>query len=161
MGLTPPKETVTVTIALDPARLPKLDILSLARTGLILRAERETPDTGIPSFLTRSGWVELVTHHRRSTTDGIETEEQTANRLLPALERICARLLSEAARGAKAQDRQDASVFTVETDLFPSSTQTRIVLVADRTHPVACALIGTPEQITQLLASTDTKSDEA
>lgn len=150
-----------MAITLDPASLPKLDILSLAQNGLILRAERDTPETGIPSFLTRAGWNELIAHHRRPA-DGdsgpAETEEQTASRLLPALERISTRLLSEAAHGAETQKKQDASVFTVETDLFPSSPETRIVLVADRTHPVACALIGTPEQITQLLASSGTEN---
>lgn len=151
-----------MTITLDPTSLPKLDILSLAQNGLIMRAERETPETGIPSFLTRAGWNELITHHRRpadgSESGPAETEEQTASRLLPALERISTRLLSEAAREAETQKKQDASVFTVETDLFPSSPETRIVLVADKTHPVACALIGTPEQITQLLASSGTES---
>ncbi|OOL18363.1 hypothetical protein AL01_06090 [Bombella intestini] len=150
-----------MAITLDPTRLPKLDILSLAQNGLILRAERTTPEAGIPSFLTRAGWNELIAHHRHSTTEGGETEEQTASRLLPALERISARLLSEAAREAEAQGQQDASVFTLETDLFPSSAQTRLVLVADRTHPVACALIGTPEQITQLLASSTTEPGDA
>lgn len=153
-----------MAITLDPSRLPRLDILTLARDGLILRAERETPETGIPSFLTRAGWNELIAHHRRPSHDGngpAETEEQTASRLLPALERTSSRLLGEAAREAETQRKQDASVFTVETDLFPSSSETRIVLVADRTHPVACALIGTPEQITQLLASSGTESGQA
>lgn len=153
-----------MAITLDPTRLPKLDILSLAQNGLILRAERDTPEAGIPSFLTRAGWNELIAHHRRPATNEAgpaESEEQTASRLLPALERISARLLSEAAREAEAQSQQGASVFTLETDLFPSSTQTRIVLVADKTHPVACALIGTPEHITQLLASSKTEPGEA
>ncbi|MCX5616332.1 hypothetical protein NQF87_05005 [Bombella sp. TMW 2.2559] len=151
-----------MAVTLDPSRLPQLDILALARSGLIVRAERETPEIGIPSFLTRAGWNELIANHRRPSEGSTEhePEEQTASRLLPALERICTRLLGEAAREAETQ-QQDASIFTIETDLFPSSPETRIILVADRTHPVACALIGTPEQITQLLASSRMEAGQA
>lgn len=152
-----------MAVTLDPSRLPQLDILALARSGLIVRAERETPETGIPSFLTRAGWNELIAHHRRPSEGSTEhePEEQTASRLLPALERISTRLLGEAAREAETRQQQDTSLFTIETDLFPSSPETRIILVADRTHPVACALIGTPEQITQLLASSRMEAGQA
>ncbi len=139
-----------MTIMLDPAHLPKLDVLSLAQNGLILRAERETPKGSIPCFLTRAGWEELIAHHK---TTPEETEAQIGARLLPALERICARLLSEAAKEAEQQHKEDATVFTLQTDLFPSSAQTRLVFVADKTHPVACALIGTVEHINHLLST--------
>ncbi|WP_231118867.1 hypothetical protein [Oecophyllibacter saccharovorans] len=143
-------------VRLVPESLPALDILTLAQEGRILRAERETPPDGVPVFVTRAGWDELLSHHGKG-----EPEEKVAlTKLLPALEQISARLLAQAAEAsehhAKPAAQENApkappSIFTLESDLFPSDPQTRLVLVRDRTHPVVCALLGTPAQLATLL----------
>ncbi|MXV43994.1 hypothetical protein GS501_02860 [Saccharibacter sp. 17.LH.SD] len=132
------------SITLNPKIFPKLDIVSLAQTGKILRAERTTTKNGIPAFITREGWNELILHHAR---DG-EPLSLTTQKILPALEQSVARLLGEA---AQASTERPASLYTLETDLFPSNTQTRLALVCDQTHHVACALIGTPKHLQHLL----------
>lgn len=152
------KRLIDMAITLNPEHLPKLDIVALAQSGHIVRAERDTAEGGVPVFLTKEGWDELVLQHRKQSNEPIE---QTASHLLPALEKISARILAEAAHAAETQKQEHAALFTLETDLFPSSPQTRLVLVADKTHPVVCALLGTPAQITLLLASHNTTMGEA
>lgn len=137
-----------MSIGLDHTYLPELDILHLAQTHTILRAERTTPHDGIPTFITQTGWNELVEHHHQSN----ETLKDTSLRVLSALERISAHLMTEAAQKTKARDiKKESFLYTLESDLFPSSSQTRLVFVKDKTHSVACALIGTPQHLRQII----------
>lgn len=128
-----------MSIKLDPMILPALDILGMAQSGTLLRAERETPPDGIPAFVTRAGWDELVATHA-----GDHTAPHTV--LLPAMEKAVARLLSHAAEAAS-RDGVMTPVVTIQSDLFPSDPDLVLAFVRDTTHPVACALIGTAAQI--------------
>lgn len=128
-----------MSIKLDPAILPALDILGMAQSGALLRAERDTPPDGIPAFVTRSGWDELIATHA-ANHDAPHTV------LLPALEKAVARLLSHAAEGAS-RNGEMTPVITLQSDLFPSDPDLVLAFVRDSTHPVACALIGTAAQI--------------
>lgn len=135
-------------ISLDPYQLPELDILTLAQSGRLVRAERETPEDGVPALVTRSGWNELVQHYIQEH----EAPSDTAQRVLIALERSASLLMTEAAKAVQEQnDDTPPSLYTLETDLFPSNRQTRLVFVRDKSHPVACALIGTPQHITEII----------
>lgn len=135
-------------ISLDPAQLPELNILTLAQSGAIVRAERETPEDGIPAFITRSGWNELISHHAQEQ----ETVADTATRVLTALEKSIGLLMTQAAKAAQEHEQSTPpSLYSLETDLFPSSPQTRLVFVKDTSHHVACALIGTPDQISDII----------
>ncbi|GBR70060.1 hypothetical protein [Gluconobacter kanchanaburiensis] len=128
-----------MSIKLDPMMLPALDILGMAQSGAVLRAERETPSDGIPAFVTRSGWDELVATHASD-----HTAPHTV--LLPAMEKAVTRLLSHAAEAAS-RDGVMAPTITIQSDLFLSDPDLVLAFVRDITHPVACALIGTAAQI--------------
>ncbi|MDF7674289.1 hypothetical protein PT277_02665 [Acetobacteraceae bacterium ESL0709] len=130
-----------MSIALDPTVLPALDIISLAQSGKILRAERTTEQDGIPCFILRKDWDRLKSRDGKGNTLSDET-------LLRALEKISARFLQEAAKACKLlgnESHQNAlpSTFEIESDLFPHRKKVFLLLVRDATHPVVCALIGT------------------
>ncbi|MFT8808553.1 hypothetical protein [Gluconobacter sp.] len=128
-----------MSIKLDPAILPALDIVGMAQSGALLRAERETPPDGIPVFVTRTGWEELTATHAAD-----HATPHTV--LLPALEKAAARILSHAAETAS-RSGEMTPVLTLQSDLFPSDPDLVLAFVRDSTHPVACALIGTAAQI--------------
>lgn len=128
-----------MSIKLDPAILPALDILGMAQSGALLRAERETPPNGIPAFVTRAGWDELTATHA-------DHHDAPHTVLLPALEKAVARILSHAAEAAS-RNGEMTPVLTMPSDLFPSDPDLVLAFVRDNTHPVACALIGTAAQI--------------
>lgn len=130
-------------ISLDPKTLPALNIIELATQGLIMRAERETPPDGLPVFITRPGWEELLTTHTNDAENG-------ATLVLPALEKATHRLLAHAAQAAS-EDKTFAPLVTVESDLFKSATSVLLTFVRDSTHPVACVLIGTEAHIATVL----------
>lgn len=154
-----PSSETAQTVTLAPDSLPRLNIVGLAQSGQILRAERETPPDGVPVFVTKEGWNDLLRHYG----DGKDPAELARTKLLPALERISTQLLAEAAQASKEKTSSGAtpesekagtpSVFTLESDLFPGDRETRLVLVRDETHPVVCALLGTPAQLAHLLSS--------
>lgn len=100
-------------IPLNSHQLPELDILSLAQSGQLLRAERETPEDGIPAFITRSGWNELVQHYAQKN----ETFPDTAQRVLIALERSVILLMTEAAKAAQNHTDETPTLYSLETDL--------------------------------------------
>ncbi|QDH13785.1 hypothetical protein E3E12_05840 [Formicincola oecophyllae] len=153
-------------VALDPATLPALDIVKLAQEGHILRAERDLPPHGVPAFVTKEGWDELMKHYGQ----GKPPEEAARTIILPALEKSVRLLMAKAAEarhkaaleahvtqgedGEASQKNSPAvlpRVFTAESDLFPSHPETRLVLVRNADSPVVCALVGTPGQLTALL----------
>ncbi len=142
---------IRMPIKLDPTLLPALDILGMAQSGALLRAERETPPDGIPAFVTRAGWDELAATH---------ASDHSAPHivLLPALEKAVSRILAHAAQNA-AHTGEMTSVTTLQTDLFPSDPDLVLAFVRDSTHPVACALIGTALQIETALRSQDVAQD--
>lgn len=140
-----------MSIKLDPAILPALDILGMAQSGAILRAERNTPPDGIPAFVTRTGWDELIATHA--------TEHNAPNALLlPALEKAVSRLLAHTAEEAS-RNGEMTPVITLQSDLFPSDPDLVLAFVRDSTHPVACALIGTAAQIEMALRGHDPDHD--
>ena len=124
---------------LDPSTLPPVNILGLAQSGTILRAERETLPDGIPAFITKAGWDELTAAHNTS-----------AALVLSSLEKAVARLLAHAAEDAQTNGRT-APVISLESDLFPSDPTLILTFVRDETHPVACALLGTASHLTEVL----------
>ncbi|GBR52515.1 hypothetical protein AA106555_0944 [Neokomagataea thailandica NBRC 106555] len=128
---------------LDPAKLPALDIVGLATSGLIVRAERETPADGIPAFITRPGWEELLTSHAADVENGSAL-------VLPPLEKAVQRLLAHAAQSAS-EEQNFAPLVTLESDLFASAPSLLVMFVRDQSHPVACVLVGTEEHIATTL----------
>ncbi|KXV32572.1 hypothetical protein FXF46_08845 [Gluconobacter thailandicus] len=128
---------------LDPSTLPSVNILGLAQGGAILRAERETPPDGIPAFITKEGWDELIAAHAAN-----HVAPHTV--VLPALEKAVARILAHAAKAAQAEGKT-APVISLESDLFPSDPTLILAFVKDETHPVACALIGTAAHLVDML----------
>ncbi|WP_415571466.1 hypothetical protein [Gluconobacter sp.] len=148
--LQSPKK-IRMPIKLDPALLPALDILGMAQSGALLRAERETPSDGIPAFVTRAGWDELAATHAAN-------HNAPHSVLLPALEKAVARILTHAAQNAS-QMGEMTPVTTLQSDLFPSDPDLVLAFVRDSTHPVACALIGTATQIEAALRSRDAAQD--
>lgn len=128
-----------MSIKLDPTILPALDILGMAQSGALLRAERETPPDGIPAFVTRAGWDELIATHAAH-------HDTPHTVLLPALEKAVSRLMSHAAEEAS-RNGEMTPVLTLQSDLFPSDPDLVLAFVRDSTHPVACALVGTAPQI--------------
>ncbi|MFT9096720.1 MAG: hypothetical protein ABF459_16480 [Gluconobacter cerinus] len=138
-------------LKLAPARLPALDILGMAQSGTLLRAERETPSDGIPAFVTRAGWDELAATHA-ANHDAPHTV------LLPALEKAVSRILAHAAQNAS-NTGEMTPVTTLQSDLFPSDPDLVLAFVRDSTHPVACALIGTAPQIETALRRQDDAQD--
>ncbi|RUT25427.1 hypothetical protein C0V97_12680 [Asaia sp. W19] len=121
---------------LDPSTLPEIDIVDLAQSGQILRAEQTTPPGGIPAFLTRDDWRRIV--HRHATPDSDE------NALLAAVERAIHRLLDHAATTLAARPAGLVSAtLTVKTDLFDTRGETFLSFVRAKGHPVACVVIGT------------------
>ncbi|WP_418609053.1 hypothetical protein [Gluconobacter cerinus] len=134
-----------MSVVLDPSSLPAVNILGLAQSGAILRAERETPPDGVPAFITREGWDELVAAHA--------SEHDTPHTIvLPALEKTVTRLLAHAAQAAS-EEGGTAPVVSLESDLFPSDRTLILAFVRDETHPVACTLIGTAHQLAGVLRS--------
>ncbi|GBR47143.1 hypothetical protein [Neokomagataea thailandica] len=130
-------------ISLDPTILPSLNIIDLATQGLIVRAERETPEDGLPIFITRPGWEELLTTHTHDAEHG-------ATIVLPALEKAVHRLLAHVAH-ATHEEKNFAPLITVDSDLFQSAASLLLAFVRDSTHPVACVLIGTEPHIATVL----------
>lgn len=132
-----------MSVMLDPSTLPSVNILGLAQSGAILRAERETPPDGIPAFVTKAGWDELITAH---------ADNHAAPHLivLPALEKAVTRILAHAAEAAQSEGKT-APVISLESDLFPSDPTLILAFVRDETHPVACALIGTADHLVGML----------
>ncbi|AFV99944.1 hypothetical protein BAR24_07080 [Gluconobacter oxydans] len=128
---------------LDPSTLPSVNILGLAQGGAILRAERETPPDGIPAFIAKEGWDELIAAHAAN-----HVAPHTV--VLPALEKAVARILAHAAKAAQAEGK-NAPVISLESDLFPSDPTLILAFVKDETHPVACALIGTAAHLVDML----------
>ncbi|GBR14280.1 MULTISPECIES: hypothetical protein [Asaia] len=121
--------------ALDPATLPATDILELAQAGLLCRAERETPSGGIPAFVTRQDWDCLAERFGR--------EAAAPERLIEAVERAVWRLLSHAAATLSKQTPGSVSAtMSARTDLFSDDGETYLSFVRDRTHPVACVIVG-------------------
>lgn len=138
-----------MSITLDPTTLPALDIIALAQSGQILRAERETAENGIPCFITKQDWNHLKHEMNYKLTD---------EALLTALEKISARFLQEAARScsllkAAPQETDLPNSFEIESDLFTDHRKIFLILVRDMTHPVACALIGTSTTLLDTLRS--------
>lgn len=132
---------------LDPSTLPSVNILGLAQSGAILRAERETPPDGIPAFITKEGWDELIAAHA-------DNHVAPHTIVLPALEKAVARVLAHAAEAAQTEGKT-APVISLESDLFPSDRTLILAFVRDETHPVACALIGTASHLVGMLRSDD------
>lgn len=132
-----------MSVMLDPSTLPSVNILGLAQSGAILRAERETAPDGIPAFITKEGWNELIAAH---------ADDHTAPHtvVLPALEKAVARILSHAAESAQGEGKT-APVISLESDLFQSDSTLILAFVRDETHPVACALIGTAGHLVDML----------
>ncbi|QDH17300.1 hypothetical protein [Swingsia samuiensis] len=135
-----------MSISLDPSLFPAIDIITLAQTGLILRAERQTPPDGIPVFVTKEGWTELVSSHAPEHPSPHEI-------IIPALEKAITRLLSHAAETAE-KTKEMAPVLYLESDLFPSNAELLIAFVRDKEHPVTCALIGTRQHLSHVLKVT-------
>ncbi|MBS1102747.1 hypothetical protein JK202_06900 [Gluconobacter sp. Dm-62] len=140
-----------MSIKLDPELLPALDILRMAQSGTLLRAERHTPPDGIPAFVTRDGWNELVETHAGN-------HDAPHMVLLPALEKAVLRIMSHAAEQASSSGEM-TPVITLPSDLFPSDPDLVLSFVRDSTHPVACALIGTAAQIENALRGYGTAQD--
>ncbi|AOX19235.1 hypothetical protein [Kozakia baliensis] len=133
------------TLSLDPTALPPLDIIDLANSGVIVRAERETPPDGIPAFVTAQGWQELLQRYADGNSD-------IAPRVLAALEQAIKRLLDHAATSfAQSTHNEIAPILSCPSDLFASNGTIQIAFVRDRQHPVACVLIGTVEQLRELI----------
>jgi len=132
-----------MSVMLDPSTLPSVNILGLAQSGAILRTERETPPDGIPAFVTKAGWDELIAAH---------ADNHAAPHLivLPALEKAVNRILAHAAEAAQSEGKT-APVISLESDLFPSDPTLILAFVRDETHPVACALIGTADHLVGML----------
>lgn len=121
--------------ALDPTTLPSADILGHAQAGRLLRAERQTPENGVPAFITREDWEQMAARF------GV-TGQSSAD-LLPALERAVQRLLAHAAKTLSEREPGVISaVLSARTDLFGENTQTYLSFLRDSTHPVACVVIG-------------------
>lgn len=136
MGLKP-----VMSITLDPAALPEIDIISLAQTGQIVRAERRTEENGIPCFISRKDWDLLKEEYNSSSSHENET-------LLAALEKTTSLFLQEAAKTYSSLKKQHAkttlpSTFQIESDLFHDRKTVFLFLVKDMTHPVCCAVIST------------------
>ena len=122
--------------ALDPMNLPATDIVQLAQAGLLCRAERETPAGGVPAFLTRQDWDRLATR--------FSSEAPKPERLLEAVERAVWRLLAHAAATLSQRPQGNVSAtMSARTDLFTENGETYLSFVRDRSHPVACVIIGT------------------
>ncbi|MBS1087636.1 hypothetical protein [Gluconobacter wancherniae] len=136
-----------MSVSLDPNTLPIINVVGLAQSGTILRAERKTPSDGVPAFVTRDGWEELVSLYAKDS-------EKPHEIVLPALERAAGRILAHAAEAA-VSDRRNSPVFNLESDLFASDPTLVLAFVRDTEHPVACALIGTAAQLSQILRQGD------
>lgn len=123
-------------ISLDPSTLPPADIIALAQSGLLCRAERDTPDGGVPAFMTKVDWDTI------SVRFSVETP--SPNDLIAAVERAVHHLLGHAAeRLTKCPAGEVSAVLNVKTDLFAENGETFLSFVRDRTHPVACVIVGT------------------
>lgn len=143
---------MTHSLSLDPLALPMLDIVNLANRGTIIRAELETPENGVPAFITAAGWHALQALH------GTDTHDRQLS-LLRALERAVHRLLSHAADTmARSKQKTFDPVMTCTSDLFEPEGMLQMAFVRDRTHPVACMLVDTPDHLRELLARHHTSS---
>lgn len=132
-----------MNVSLDPTLLPALDIVGLAQSGQILRAEKETPPDGVPFFVTHEGWDELVLTHA--------AQHKTPHAfVLATLEKVVAKLQAHAAEGARERGAH-RPIITIPSDLFPSDPMVVLAFVRDASHPVACALIGTANHLASLL----------
>ena len=134
------------TVTLDPARLPALDIITLAQSGILMRAERETSPDGVPVFLTQEGWMDL---HERRPSLGLPE-------LQLAVEKATRHLMTHAAETVATQ-KPDAApgLFICPSDFFEENGNVHIVFVRDIAHPVVCAVIGTREHIRHILSITE------
>ncbi|EHH69080.1 hypothetical protein [Gluconobacter morbifer] len=132
-----------MSVTLEPASLPSVDIVGLAQSGQILRAERDTPPDGVPVFITREGWNDLLATH---ATDSASSPAA----VLPALEKAVTRIMAHAAEAA-GKEGMTTPVISMKSDLFSSDGTLILAFVRDSTHPVACALIGTATQIADTL----------
>lgn len=134
------------SIQLDPNTLPVLDIVELANTGAIRRAEQQTPPDGIPVFVTALGWLELEDRY------GIDNPRK----ILRSLESAAHRLLSHAATTLATQSAGEVSAtITCPSDLFTENGSVNLSFVRDREHPVVCVLIGTTDHLMALLSPRD------
>lgn len=139
-----------MSVEINPQYLPEINILEMAQTGMILRAELEIPPNGVPVFITRLGWNELLAHYLLQNPT--ETRSDAHHKLLLILSRITAKLLKDAAQYCKNTPPPLPSSFIIETDLFPSSKETSLIFVRAKDHHAACALLGTQDHIRHLFA---------
>lgn len=121
--------------ALDPTTLPEAGIVALAQKGLLLRVERDTPENGVPAFVTRDDWGAMEArflHQKGASGD-----------FLPAVERAVQRLLAHAAQTLASRPAGTISAtLSATTDLFEDNGQTYLSFLRDATYPVACVIIG-------------------
>lgn len=121
--------------ALDPATLPKAEIVALAQQGILLRAERDTSENGVPAFMKRDDWETMEArflHQRGESSD-----------FLPAVEHAVHRLLGHAAQTLASRPAGTISAtLSATTDLFEDGGQTYLSFVRDTTYTVACVIIG-------------------
>lgn len=140
--------------------LPEIDILRLAQTGMILRAELETETDGVPAFITRIGWNELLAHHllqehlsqKENSPNSAQNSLEFQQKLLKILSRITAKLMQEAARYYQEHPNNSPHNFTIETDLFPSSKEASLIFIRAKDTNIACALLGTDEHLRHILS---------
>ncbi|WP_261763174.1 hypothetical protein [Asaia bogorensis] len=127
--------------ALDPATLPEADILGLAQTGQLLRAERQTPENGIPAFISREDWDRTRARFGACGRDSGD--------LLTALEKAVQRLMGHAAETLATREAGVVSaILSARTDLFDDGGPTYLSFLRDATHPVACVIIGSRPWLT-------------
>ncbi len=100
------------------------------------RAERDTPDGGVPVFMTKVDWDTI--------SERFSVETSSPNDHIVAVERAVHHLLGHAAESlTKCPAGEISAVLNVKTDLFAENGETFLSFVRDRTHSVVCVIIGT------------------
>lgn len=132
-------------IHIDPDVLPSFDIVMLANSGALLRAEAETPPNGVPAFVTAAGWRMIEARYRHASPE----------ELLTNLGRATHRLLAHAAEAYAETDHSDEisapGSFSCPSDLFENNGTLHLAFIRDTTHPVICAVIGTNKHLQDLM----------
>ncbi|GBQ15484.1 hypothetical protein [Swaminathania salitolerans] len=131
-------------ITIDPELLPPIDIIRLAQEGHLLRAERTTPEGGVPAFISSADRDRLLTRH----PEGAD---------VASTERAVHHLLAHAAQGLTATGEGVVPArLSLKTDLFEDEGETWISFVRDASTAVACVIIGSRPVLTD---TNETPSD--
>ncbi|GBQ93074.1 hypothetical protein [Asaia krungthepensis] len=130
---------MTKEFRLDPTTLPAAPMLELAQSGFLVRAERETPENGVPAFMLSEDWKTL--EHRFASNNA--EHAKTGSGLLSAVENATRRLMGHAAEAlANSAPGEIGSTLSLRTDLFAENAETFLSFLRDQTYEVACLVIG-------------------